>query len=124
MLSCALLLVFTHLKYLVFLGQNQMWCMPTALKKLESGLYNLQFDQGKAVLAGFLKGQGRAVKGTYAVQNVVLQVSPTSAWLLAPASRPELTPQILHLYLLETAIIKKSFCVQHAKALQSLRSKV
>lgn len=98
--------------------------MPTALKKLESGLYNLQFDQGKVVLAGFLKGQSRAVRGAYAVQNVALQVSPTSAWPLAPVSRPELTPRILHLYLLDTAIIKTSFCEQHAKALQSLRSKV
>lgn len=67
-----------------------------------------------------MRGQGRAVRGAHAAWNVELQVSPTSAWLLAPVSKPELTPQIVHLYLLETAIIKKSFCEQHAKALQSL----
>lgn len=67
-----------------------------------------------------MRGQGRAVRGAHAVWNAELQVSPTSAWLLATASRPELTPQTVHLYLLQTAIIKKSFCEQYAKALQSL----
>lgn len=60
------------------------------------------------------------MRGAHAVWNAELQVSPTSAWLLAPVPRPELTPQFVYLYLLETAIIKKSFCEQHAKALQSL----
>lgn len=52
----------------------------------------MQFDQGRVVQAGFLRGRGRAVRGAPAVGNVELQVSPTSVWLLALVSRQELTP--------------------------------
>lgn len=90
----------------------------------EIGVWILQLAVwwGKSSLGWVFEraGQGRAVRGAHAVWNVELQVSPTSACLLAPVSRPELAPQIVHLYLLETAIMKKSFCEQHPKALQSL----
>lgn len=62
-LSCGLLLVFTGLEYLVFLEQNQMWCLPTAQEKLECASYNLRFDEGKGAQAGCLRA-GQASKGS------------------------------------------------------------
>lgn len=57
--------------------------------------------------------------GSMCSQYTELWLSPVSACLLAPVSRPELTPHLAQPDLLETATINKFFYKQHTNALQA-----
>lgn len=119
-LSCALLLVFTHLEYLVFLEQNQTWCLPYSLRGIGVWILQLAVWSGESSLGWVFERTGQGSKGSTCSLECGAAGLPHICLAFSSSFQTRTHPTNCALYLLETAIIKKSFCEQHAKALQSL----